>query len=115
MSENQNKPTTTNTVEAGKTTAIISYITIIGTIIAYVMNKDKKNTFAAFHIRQMIGLSLASLVNSFIIGKFSSWAAGAIGILLFVLWIIGFIGAIQGEEKKMPLLGDVFQDWFKGI
>ncbi len=115
MSEDQNKPTTTNTVDAGKTAAIISYITFIGTIIAYVMNNEKKNPFAAFHIRQMIGLSIFSLLNSFLIAKFSSWAAGAIGIFLFVLWIIGFIGAIQGEEKKMPLVGDLFQDWFKGI
>lgn len=115
MSEDQNKPTTTkNAVEEGKTAAIISYITFIGTIIAYVMNNEKKNPFAAFHIRQMIGLTLFFLLNSFI-AKFTSWAAGVIGIFLFVLWIIGFIGAIQGEEKKMPLVGDLFQDWFKGI
>ena len=116
MSEEQNKPiTTNNSVEAGKTTAIISYITMIGTIIAFFMNNDKKNSFAAFHIRQMVGLSILSLINSFVIGKFSSYAAGGIGILLFVLWIIGFIGAVQGQEKKVPLLGDMFQDWFKEI
>jgi len=115
MSNEQNKPVTTNNVEAGKTTAIISYITFIGTIIAFVMNNDKKNPFAAFHIRQMIGLVLLSLVNSFVITKISSYAAGGIGIVLFVFWIIGFIGAVQGQEKKVPLLGDMFQDWFKGI
>jgi len=116
MTGEQNKPTTTtDSVEAGKTIAIISYITFIGTIIAYVMNNDKKNPFAAFHIRQMIGLSILALINSFVIARFSSWASGIIGILLFVLWIIGFIGAIQGEEKKVPLLGDQFQDWFKSI
>jgi len=27
----------------------------------------------------------------------------------------GLIGAAQGEEKRMPLFGDLFQDWFKGI
>ena len=116
MTDEQNKPTTTNsTVEEGKTMAIISYIILIGTIIAYIMNNEKKNTFASFHIRQMIGLSLLSLVNGFVIGRFSSWASMAISILLFIMWIIGFIGAIQGEEKKIPLLGDLFQDWFKGV
>ncbi len=104
------------TVNEGKTTAIISYITWIGTLIAFIMNNSKKNTFAAFHIRQMIGLSIFSLINGFIIGRFLGvWASGAVGIALFVLWIIGFIGAIQGEEKKVPLVGDLFQDWFKGI
>ncbi|WP_372793761.1 DUF4870 domain-containing protein [Lutibacter sp.] len=103
-------------VHEGKTTAIISYITFIGTIIAFIMNNDKHNSFAAFHIRQMIGLSLFSLVNSFIIGRYGGiWASGIIGIGLFVLWIIGFIGATQGEEKKVPFVGDLFQDWFKNI
>ncbi len=112
--EEANKPVT-NVVEEGKTMAIISYITLIGTIIAYVMNNDKKNTFAAFHIRQMIGLGVFGLINSFGIGSFSVKASMVISIALFVLWIIGFIGAIQGEEKKIPLVGDLFQDWFKGI
>ena len=35
-------------MEEGKQTAIISYITIIGTIIAIFMNNEKKNTFNAF-------------------------------------------------------------------
>ena len=112
--EEVNKPAT-NVVEEGKTMAIISYFTLIGTIIAYVMNNDKKNTFAAFHIRQMIGLGILSLINSFGIARFSGMASMVISVALLVLWIIGFIGAIQGEEKKVPLLGDMFQDWFKGI
>ena len=39
----------------GKNTAIISYLTIIGTIIAIILNNDKKNDFASFHIRQALG------------------------------------------------------------
>lgn len=102
------------TVQEGKTMAIISYITWIGTLIAFVMNNDKHNSFAAFHIRQMIGLSLFSVGVSFI-GKYAWFVAGILGIGLFVLWIIGLIGAINGEEKKVPFVGDLFQDWFKGI
>ncbi|MGB1450928.1 MAG: hypothetical protein ACPG7E_04370, partial [Marinirhabdus sp.] len=45
-----------NTVTEGKTIAIISYITFIGLIIAFVMNNEKKNSFASFHIRQSLGL-----------------------------------------------------------
>ena len=104
------------TVTEGKTMAIISYITWIGTLIAFIMNNEKKNSFAAFHIRQMIGLSIFSIANSFIIGKYLNYyVAGAINLALLILWIIGFIGAIQGEEKKIPLFGDMFQDWFKGV
>ncbi len=104
-----------NTVEQGKTIAIISYFYIIGVIIAFIMNNDKKNAFASFHIRQMVGLVLASLINGFVIGKISFALSGLVGLFLFVLWIIGLISAVQGETKKIPVLGDYFQDWFKGI
>jgi len=102
------------TIQEGKTMAIISYITWIGTLIAFVMNNDKHNSFAAFHIRQMVGLSLFSLGISFM-GRYAGFAAGILGIGLFVLWIIGLIGAIKGEEKRVPFVGDLFQDWFKAI
>jgi uncharacterized membrane protein len=105
-----------HTVNEGKTIAIIAYLWVIGLIIAFVMNNDKKNTFAAFHIRQMVGFNILSLANTFIIGSyFGFWTSNIISIVLFVLWIIGLMGAAQGEEKSMPLFGDLFQDWFKGI
>jgi len=105
-----------HTVNEGKTIAIIAYLWVIGLIIAFVMNNDKKNTFAAFHIRQMVGFNILSLANTFIIGSYLGfWTSSIISIVLFVLWIIGLMGAAQGEEKSMPLFGDLFQDWFKGI
>lgn len=104
------------TIKEGKTIAIISYITWIGTAIAFLMNNDKKNYFASFHIRQSVGLGLLSLLNTFVVVKFFDvWTIGIIGMAIFVLRIIGLVGAIQGEEKRIPLLGDVFQDWFKNI
>ncbi len=104
------------TINEGKTIAIISYITWIGTLIAFVMNTNKRNFFASFHIRQAIGISVFSLINNLVLIKFADlWIIGTIGIVLFILRIIGLIGAIQNQEKKIPLLGDVFQDWFKNI
>jgi len=104
------------TVQDGKTIAIISYITFIGTIIAYFMNQNKRNPFASFHIRQAIGLVLLGFVISFI-SRFIDygWVSQLLSLGLFVLWIIAFIGAIQGQEKKIPLLGDQFQEWFKNF
>jgi len=104
------------TVKEGKIIAIISYFTWIGTLIAYFMNTSKQNSFASFHIRQSIGLSLCS----FIITAIQKGAdMGMIGLILkfglVILWVIALIGCIQGEEKKIPLFGDVFQDWFQRI
>ncbi len=104
-------------VKDGKTIAIISYLTIIGLLVAFIMNINKQNSFASFHIRQSVGIFLlAFLIN--ILFKFSNsfgMIGGILSIGLFVLWIFGIAGAIQGQEKRIPLLGDQFQEWFKNI
>lgn len=104
------------TVKEGKTNAIISYLTIIGTLVAFILNKDKKNYFSSFHIRQSIGLNILYFANQWIIYKYLGSTAGwIVGVAIFVLWIIGIIGAVNEEEKLVPFLGDKFQEWFKNI
>lgn len=39
----------------GRNIAIIAYLTLIGLIIAYVLNNEKRNDFASYHIRQSLG------------------------------------------------------------
>ncbi|MBS3993194.1 MAG: hypothetical protein KGZ87_05720 [Bacteroidetes bacterium] len=101
-------------VEEGKTLAIVSYLTYIGTIISFILNNDKKNAFAAFHLRQAVGLGIIFFLVE-MLTAFSSHGIikSVFYVFLFVLWIIGFIGAINGEYKKIPILGDAFQQWFK--
>jgi len=105
-----------NTVEEGRTTAIISYFWIIGFVIALLMNTDKKNTFASFHIRQSLGIIVAWVAVWGVLYILSIPILGWIlEVGLFVLWILGLISAIQGEEKPVPLVGVKFQEWFKNI
>lgn len=93
-----------------KLAAIVSYITIIGWIIALIMNREDRSQLASFHIRQTLMLMIASLVLAFI--PFLGWL---LSIAVFVLWIIGLIGAIEGKMKPVPILGNLAQDWFKGL
>ena len=104
------------TAEDGKTIAIISYITLIGWIIALVMHQSNKTSLGAFHIRQMLGLMLFSLAIS-IVGQVTGLALvlWVLNLVLLVLWVLGLVGAIQGEEKEVPLVGSLFHDWFKGV
>ena len=89
-----------------KTVAILSYITLIGFIIAIVMNSSKKTKLGAFHLRQSLGLFLTSFLCIIpLLGLVI-----AIGILVF--WIMGLISAIKGEMKPLPLLGGMYQKWF---
>lgn len=104
------------TVNEGKTMAIISHLWVIGLIIAFFMNNNKKNIFTNFYIRQMLGLNLIQFLNGWIIYKFLGGTAGIIvSTLLLILWVISLIGAVQGEEKTIPVIGDQFQEWFKNV
>lgn len=117
-SNNQNVPLSgANTVQEGKTIAIIAYITIIGLIIAFIMNNEKKNSFATFHIRQCLGLGLTSLALGVVnIIPILGWLISIFGSLfLLVLWVMGLISALNGEEKPVPLLGEKYQEWLGSI
>ena len=98
-----------------KTAAIISYFWWIGLLIAFIMNNNVRSRITSFHIRQSIGLSLIS----FVLGIFTKFGiemfASILFLGLFVLWVIGLLSAIKGEEKPIPFVGDLFQDWFKNI
>lgn len=94
----------------GKNIALISHLTIIGWIVAIVMNSNTKSEFASFYIRQVLGLGLCLLVLNFI--PFLGWIL-SIGII--VLWIMSLIAAAGGEKKLTPVLGAYFQDWFKSL
>ncbi|WCO01905.1 YtxH domain-containing protein [Psychroserpens ponticola] len=100
-----------DTLSDGKNVAIIAHITIIGWIIALVMNSgDKKSEYGSFYIRQMLGLALCGLVLSFI--PMVGWL---LNLGIFVLWIMSLIGSLSGEKKLVPALGSLFQDWFKSL
>jgi uncharacterized membrane protein len=38
-----------------------------------------------------------------------------LGILIFLLWVVGLVYAFQGKEKTIPVVGDYFQQWFINI
>lgn len=98
-------------------TAIIAYITFIGWIIALVKNKEEKNAFASFHIRQMLGICCVGLVVVILafIPKFGIFINFFGMLIVIVLWVLGLISAVNGERKKVLVLGTFFQEWFKGV
>lgn len=94
----------------GKNIALIAHLTLIGWIIALVMNNTTKSEFGSFYIRQVLGLGLCILVLSFI--PFLKWI---LGLGIFVLWVMSLISALNGEKKLTPILGAHFQEWFKSL
>jgi len=106
----------TETIEKGKSIAITSYILIVGVLIAMSMNSENKNPFASFHIRQSLGLSLTFISLGLIISNFDNPAISmSMYLFISVLWIYGIFSAINGQTRPIPLLGHLFQKWFKSI
>lgn len=102
-----------NTIFEGKSAAAFSYITFVGLIIAYFMNNEVKNPFAAFHIRQSLGLTLSYLVVMLPLSILDIPPA-SLGflVLFFVLWLYGIISAFQGHMRPIPLVGKFYQNVF---
>jgi uncharacterized membrane protein len=93
-----------------KTVAIISYITIIGWIVAIVLHSNNKTELGAFHLRQALGLFLTGIILWWI--PIIGWI---LNIVVFIFWLLGLIYAIQGDKKSVPLVGDFYQNIFKGL
>ncbi len=107
---------TDDLIKEGKTAAITSYILFIGVLIALSMNSETRNRFAAFHIRQALGLTITFFSLGLIVGNFDNLMISfSMWIFIFVLWSYGFMSAIQGKTRAIPLLGNWFQKVFHFI
>ncbi len=106
-----------HSINDGKNIAIIAYLTIIGLIIAFVLNNEKKNDFASFHIRQSLGIMLMMFAVSIV--SYLPYIGGIIAVagLIFgvILWIMGIMNAVNGNKKPVPVVGERFSELFAGI
>jgi uncharacterized membrane protein len=106
-----------------KTLSIISYITIIGWVIAYFSFKDKteKSSLEKFHLKQSLGLGVIGVVYGIVVQIVASIVPSIAMILtlgnlvIFILWILGIMNASKEEEKPLPLIGNMFVDKFDFI
>lgn len=99
-------------IDEGKTIAIISYITVIGLIIAYLLNNSKKNAFAQFHIEQSMRIVVLAFAN-YLLGWVLPSSLGVIttiiSIGIFILIILGIVNAINGKTTPLPVIGTIGQ------
>ncbi|HEX5112523.1 MAG TPA: hypothetical protein VFV79_06740 [Saprospiraceae bacterium] len=98
-----------------KTKSIVAHITLIGWIIALVMNQSDKGPNTSFYLRQNLGLMILALAGSILGIAIYPLISTIIGVAVLILWILSLIGSLSGEQKLTPVFGDMFQSWFKGI
>lgn len=89
-----------------KVTGIISYLSIVGWIIAHAAG-DKEG--AKFHLNQSLILNVGYLICSILsrLGRPVRYIGWIAELVISILWIIGFIAAVRNEEKKVPLIGEI--------
>lgn len=112
----------------GKAAAIVSYFGIIGWLIAYfALHKDKETDLGRYQLRQTLLFAIVSTVLYILLAiilvpiiltsgaTFLVYIINIVWLGLLILWIIGFIGAIQGQKKPIPFIGDKAQSMFPSI
>jgi len=96
--------------DQAKLVAILSYITLVGWIIALILNMNKKTDLGSFHLRQALLLVIAWIIFWWI--PVIGWL---LNIVVLVFAIMGLVYAIQGQKKEVPIVGSLAQQWFKGL
>ena len=98
-----------------KTKSIVAHLTLVGWIIALVMNQSDKGPNTSYYLRQMLGLVVLSLV-AWLLGMTPvPFLSLIVYILIAVLCVLSLVGALSGQQKPLPVVGEMFQQWFKSI
>src|ERR1700761_111961 len=98
--------------------AAISYITFIPAVLFLVMEPYNRDRFVRFHAWQCIALTIVAVGIRiiFVVLAMASFhllwwlfllIRMALGLILFVFWLIALIKASQGQWYKIPIVGDL--------
>jgi uncharacterized membrane protein len=94
-----------------KTLALISYLTVIGWLVAYFYyNKRKKSSLINYHLKQSFGLLIITIISNIIIILLL-----IINMIVVILCIAGIISAAYGVRLALPVIGTFFEDKFNFI
>jgi uncharacterized membrane protein len=121
MIETFDNPTSNGPI-ADKTVGILAYVTLIGFIIALVLNQNKEGEekrFGAFHLRQALGLIIFSIgifigftILTTIVAMISFSLLAIFSLLSTLIWlgflallILGIVNAANGQFKEIPVIG----------
>jgi len=137
---NSKKPETPSAPDAKEdtTVALFAYLTPllfgVGIVIAIIMHRNKKTKLGSYHLRQSLGLllTIAALLLTiasplkaalmllwfllcfFIPGVILLIIPLGIAVFVLVLWVMGLLSAINGQQKPIPVVGEYYQKWFAG-
>jgi len=95
----------------------IAYITIIPAIVFLIVEPFKRSAYVRFHAWQSIFFFVAWAVIDILVGLVQHIVPSAVfltltvlqlvGLAIFIVWLIVFIGAFGGKRIKLPIIGDL--------
>lgn len=95
-----------------KTLAMISYITIIGWLVAFFQTRENRAPLVKFHLEQALGLFIVGFLWSvalrilIAIMPVLASASTVLSMLPLVFMVMGIINASKEEFKPLPIFGD---------
>lgn len=103
-----------------KTLSIVSYITLIGWLIAFFSGKENRNDLLKYHLKQAFGLFIIAVLFNIVLMIVTSivpslYFLAYIGYAFWAFAIIGIINASNEVKKPLPLIGKIFEDKFNFI
>lgn len=103
-----------------KTLSILSYVTLIGWLIAYFSGKEKADNLLRYHLKQSLGLAIVSILLNIVLTIIALLVPalsflGLIGYVILIFWVLGIINAANQAEKPVPVFGKVFENKFSFI
>lgn len=103
-----------------KVQSILSYIGILW-LVAYFGGKEERNDLSRYHLKQGLGLLVASLIFNILVAILLTLIPSLAtilsfsGIIFLILMILGIIAAANEAKKPLPVIGKLFEDKFEFI
>ena len=88
--------------------SVISYITWIGWIVAFVLS-EKDDKLVRHHLNQALVINIIETVGTFLtrMGGLFAVIGEIVDIAVLVFLIMGIVRAAKLSDKPLPLIGDI--------
>jgi len=89
---------------------LATFLSIIGFVIALIAKR--KDKYVMYYARQSLVIFIIGVVAG-ILGNLIDWIPiigmiikFALGVLVFIVWLLSWIYALSGEQKEIPIVSD---------
>lgn len=103
--------------------AILSYLSPVGWLLAYLLQFGEKHSLVVYHLRQSLGLHLIAIALFPVRILFFQIPYGeAVRALVDLTWAALLLAAFQGalqayrrRERPLPLIGEFIQEYLRAL